>query len=36
MCYSDPTKAEKELGFKATKSLEDMWRDGWNYQKNRI
>jgi UDP-glucose 4-epimerase len=24
MCYSDPTKAEKELGFKATKSLEDM------------
>ncbi|MBO6195672.1 MAG: UDP-glucose 4-epimerase GalE [Bacilli bacterium] len=36
MCYSDPSKAEKELGFKATKSLEDMCRDGWNYQKNKI
>ena len=36
MCYSDPTKAEKELGFKATKTLEDMCRDGWNYQKNKI
>jgi len=35
-CYSDPSKAEKELGFKATKTLEDMCRDGWNYQKNRI
>ena len=35
-CYSDPTKAEKELGFKATKTLEDMCRDGWNYQKNKI
>ena len=36
MCYSDPSKAEKELGFKATKSLEDMCKDGWNYQKNKI
>ena len=35
-CYSDPSKAEKELGFKATKSLEDMCRDGWNFQKNKI
>lgn len=35
-CYSDPSKAEKELGFKATKTLEDMCRDGWNYQKNKI
>ena len=36
MCYSNPSKAEKELGFKATKSLEDMCRDGWNYQKSKI
>ena len=36
MCYSDPSKAEKELGFKATKTLEDMCKDGWNYQKNKI
>ena len=35
-CYSDPSKAEKELGFKATKTLDDMCKDGWNYQKNRI
>ena len=35
-CYSDPTKAEQELGFKATKSLDDMCRDGWNYQKNKM
>lgn len=35
-CYSDPTKAEKELSFKTTKTLEDMCRDGWNYQKNKI
>ncbi|MBQ1550606.1 MAG: UDP-glucose 4-epimerase GalE [Bacilli bacterium] len=35
-CYSDPTKAYKELGFKATKTLDDMCKDGWNYQKNRI
>ncbi len=31
VCYSDPTKAEKELGWKATKSLEDMCRDSWKY-----
>lgn len=36
MCYSNPEKAEKELGFKATKTLEDMCKDGWNYQKNKI
>ena len=36
MCYSDPSKAEKELGFKTTKTLEDMCRDGWNYQKNKL
>ena len=35
-CYSDPTKAEQELGFKATKSLDDMCRDVWNYQKNKM
>lgn len=35
-CYSDPSKAEKELGFITTKTLEDMCRDGWNYQKNKM
>ena len=34
MCYSDPTKAKEELGFVCEKTLEDMCRDGWNFQKN--
>lgn len=33
-CYSDPTKAKEELGFVATKTLGDMCRDLWNYEKN--
>ena len=36
ICYSNPSKAERELGFKAEKTLEDMCRDTWNYQKNKI
>ena len=31
-CYSDPTKAKNELGFEATKTLEDMCRDAWNFE----
>ena len=31
-CYSDPSKAYKELGWKAEKTLEDMCRDAWNWQ----
>ena len=30
-CYSNPEKAEKELGWKATKTLEDMCKDSWKY-----
>ena len=33
-CFADPLKAEKELGFKTQKTLEDMCRDSWNFQKN--
>ena len=33
-CYSDPKKAEEELGWKAEKTLEDMCRDSWNFIKN--
>lgn len=33
-CYADPTKACKELGWKAEKTLEDMCRDAWNWQRN--
>ena len=32
-CYADPTKAKKLLGWTATKTLEDMCRDSWRWQK---
>ena len=31
-CYADPKKAEEELGFKATRDLDDMCRDAWRWQ----
>ncbi len=31
-CYADPTKAERELGWKAEKGIEEMCRDSWNWQ----
>ena len=33
-CYSNPAKAEKELGWKAQYGLEEMCRDAWNWQHN--
>lgn len=30
--YADPSRAERELGWKATRNLADMCRDGWNWQ----
>lgn len=33
-CFADATKAEKELGWKAEKTLEDMVGSAWNYEKN--
>lgn len=32
--YADPTKIEKELGWKAIKNLQDMCRDSWKFAKN--
>ena len=32
--YADVTKAQRELGWTARHSLEDMCRDAWNWQKN--
>lgn len=32
-CYSDPSKAECELGWKAEFGIEEMCRDSWNWQK---
>ena len=34
--YADPTKALNELGWKTEKTLEDICRDSWNYEKNNI
>lgn len=33
-CYAAPLKAERELNWKAARSLKDMCRDSWNWQKN--
>lgn len=33
-CYADTTKANKKLGWNATKSLESMCYDAWKWQKN--
>ncbi len=33
-CYADPSKAERELGWKAELGLEDMCRDAFNFVKN--
>lgn len=34
VCYSDPSKAFKELGWKAEKNLDDMCADSFRWQKN--
>ncbi len=33
-CYADPSKAEKELGWKAERNLEQMCADTWKWQTN--
>ncbi len=33
-CYADPTKAQKELGWKAQYGIKDMCEDAWRWQKN--
>ncbi len=32
-CYSDPSKAYKELGWKAERDIEEMCEDSWRWQK---
>ena len=32
-CYADPTKAEKELGWKAEFGIKEMCEDSWRWQK---
>ncbi|HKK99885.1 MAG TPA: UDP-glucose 4-epimerase GalE [Desulfotignum sp.] len=33
-CWADPFKAKTELGWEAEKTLDDMCKDTWNWQKN--
>ncbi|MBQ3935202.1 MAG: UDP-glucose 4-epimerase GalE [Clostridia bacterium] len=33
-CWSDPSKAERELGWKAVRSLEDMCASAWKFEQN--
>ena len=33
-CYADPTKAERELNWRATHDLEQMMQDTWRWQKH--
>ncbi len=32
-CYSDPSKAERELGWRAERGIEEMCEDSWRWQK---
>ncbi|MBQ3435937.1 MAG: UDP-glucose 4-epimerase GalE [Bacilli bacterium] len=32
-CYADPSKAREELGFECEKTLVDMLKDAWNFEK---
>lgn len=34
ICYADPSKANNELGWTAEKSIEEMCKDSWRWQKN--
>ncbi|MED4300181.1 UDP-glucose 4-epimerase GalE [Geobacillus stearothermophilus] len=34
ICYADPTKAKEELGWVATRGIEEMCRDAWRWQSN--
>ena len=36
VCYADPSKALKELGWKAEYDLPRMCRDSWNFTKNNL
>jgi UDP-glucose 4-epimerase len=36
ICYANPTKAKKELGWVATRGIEEMCRDAWRWQSNNL
>ncbi len=36
VCYADPTKAKAELGWEATRGLEQMCKDSWRFTKQNL
>ncbi|UJF34596.1 UDP-glucose 4-epimerase GalE [Paenibacillus hexagrammi] len=34
VCYANPSKAQRELGWKAEKGIDEMCRDAWRWQRN--
>jgi UDP-glucose 4-epimerase len=34
ICFADPSRAERELNWKAVRNLEDMCRDAWHFQQS--
>ena len=36
VCFADASKAEKNLGWKAELTIEDMVRDAWKFERNNI
>lgn len=34
VCYANPVKASMELGWKSKKTVQDMCRDSWRFEKN--
>lgn len=36
VCYADPTKANRELNWVATKNINDMCRDSWKWQESNL
>ena len=35
-CYADPTRAKEQLGWVATKNIDDMCKDTWNFAKKHM
>jgi len=35
-CYADPSRAKEQLGWVATRGIDEMCRDSWNYAKKHI
>lgn len=36
VCYAETKKAERELGWKARRTVEEMCRDAWRFEKGQL